>query len=196
MELGLLEKDALIEKLAREFYRIQGYVVRGDYRMQDGTHPHEKACVEMAFTAIEEVEFALADLDEDEEEEENTGMGSREQGEKGKVLLPCSLPPAPLPFVTWQQGQPLYEEQQYYFCKYGNFVLTLVTNSQYSNFVHTLVSNSQLTRTEAYLGNQKIYFCEEEISPDEATRKLQEFLSTLANQLKNLSNITFEEESK
>ncbi|MBD2505110.1 hypothetical protein [Anabaena azotica] len=153
MELGIFQKDALIEKLAKAFYAIQGYVVREDYRMQSGTHPHEKACVEMAFTAIEEVELAYADLDDQEEE-----------------------------IINWQQGQPLNEGQQYFFCKYGNFSLILLTNGS-------------LTRTEAYLDNQRIYLVEEEVSPDEATRKLQEFLSTLVNQLQILSNIQFEEKS-
>jgi hypothetical protein len=31
MELGFFQKDALIEKLAKKFYAIQGYVVRKDY---------------------------------------------------------------------------------------------------------------------------------------------------------------------
>lgn len=118
MELGIFQKDALVEKLAKAFYAIQGYVVRPDYRMQEATHPQEKACVEMAFTAIEEVEFALAGLDEDEDEEEK--------------------------IITWQKGHSLNGGQQYYFCKYNNFGLVLLTNGY-------------LTRTEAYLDNQRIY---------------------------------------
>ncbi|MEA5527320.1 hypothetical protein [Nodularia spumigena] len=39
MELGLFQKDILIEKLAKAFYRIQGYVIPESYRMQDATHP-------------------------------------------------------------------------------------------------------------------------------------------------------------
>lgn len=156
MELGLFQKDVLIEKLAKEFYRIQGFVVREDYRMQDATHPHERACVQMAITAIEEVESALADLDD--------------QDEEGEI-------------INWQKIQPLYEGQQYYECKYGNFLMLLLTDGN-------------LTRTEVYLYNRRIYFFEEEVSPEEATRNLQKFLSTLANQLKILSNITFKEESK
>ena len=74
MELGIFQKDVLIEKLAKEFYRIQGYVVREDYRMQDATHPHERACVQMAITAIEELELAFADADDDEDEA--FGIGS------------------------------------------------------------------------------------------------------------------------
>ncbi|BAY42023.1 hypothetical protein NIES2111_64190 (plasmid) [Nostoc sp. NIES-2111] len=97
-QLGLLQKDALIEKLAKAFYRIQGYVVREDYRMQNATHPQVKACVQMAITAIEEVEFALADLDEDEE------------------------------IIAWQQGQSFREGLEYYFYNYGLFGLTLVTD--------------------------------------------------------------------
>lgn len=61
MELGIFQKDALVEKLAKAFYAIQGYVVSPDYRMQSATHPHEKACVEMAFTAIEEVHIYIPD---------------------------------------------------------------------------------------------------------------------------------------
>ena len=48
MELGYFEKDALIEKLAKKFYAIQGYVVRENYRMQSATHPQEIACVTLA----------------------------------------------------------------------------------------------------------------------------------------------------
>ncbi len=39
MELGYFQKDALIEKLAKKFYALLGYVVRDDYRMQSATHP-------------------------------------------------------------------------------------------------------------------------------------------------------------
>ncbi|MBD2498963.1 hypothetical protein [Nostoc sp. FACHB-280] len=89
-ELGLFQTDALIEKLAKAFYRLQGYVVRDNYRMQDSTHPAEKACVAMALVAIEEVEFELTGNDDEE-------------------------------VITWQQGQPLSEDRQYYFCKYEDF---------------------------------------------------------------------------
>lgn len=53
MGLGYFQKDALIEKLAKKFYAIQGYVVREDYRMQSATHPAERACVVMAIFAVE-----------------------------------------------------------------------------------------------------------------------------------------------
>ena len=66
MELGYFQKDVLIEKLAKKFYAIQGYVVPESYRMQSATHPAERACVAMAFTAIEEVEFELANDDDTE----------------------------------------------------------------------------------------------------------------------------------
>ncbi|WP_375506470.1 hypothetical protein [uncultured Nostoc sp.] len=151
MELGLFQKDALIEKLAKAFYRIQGYVVRQDYRMQDATHPAEKACVKMAFTAVEEVEFALAD-DGDTE------------------------------IITWQQGQSLSENCQYYFCKYEDFTLTLLTSPQINT-----------TRVEVTRGNTRIYVSEKEITPQEITQELQDFLSTLAAQLQTLSRIQFQE---
>ncbi|MEH1992023.1 hypothetical protein [Nostoc sp.] len=151
MELGLFQKDALIEKLAKAFYRIQGYVVRQDYRMQDATHPAEKACVKMAFTAVEEVEFALVD-DGDTE------------------------------IITWQQGQSLSENRQYYFCKYEDFTLTLLTSPQINT-----------TRVEVTRGNRRIYVSEKEITPQEATQELQDFLSTLAAQLQTLSRIQFQE---
>lgn len=128
MELGLFQKDALIEKLAKAFYRIQGYVVRQDYRMQDATHPAEKACVKMAFTAVEEVEFALTD-DGDTE------------------------------IITWQQGQSLSENRQYYFCKYEDFTLTLLTSPQINT-----------TRVEVTRGNTRIYVSEKEITPQEITQ--------------------------
>lgn len=151
MELGLFQKDALIEKLAKAFYRIQGYVVRQDYRMQDATHPAEKACVKMAFTAVEEVEFVLVD-DGDTE------------------------------IITWQQGQSLSENRQYYFCKYEDFTLTLLTSPQINT-----------TRVEVTRGNTRIYVFEKEITPQEITQELQDFLSTLAAQLQTLSRIQFQE---
>ena len=43
MELGYFQKDVLIEKLAKKFYAIQGYIVAEGYRMP--THPAERACV-------------------------------------------------------------------------------------------------------------------------------------------------------
>jgi hypothetical protein len=48
MELSYFQKDVLIEKLAKKFYAIQGYVVRESYRMQSATHPAERACVALA----------------------------------------------------------------------------------------------------------------------------------------------------
>ena len=45
MELGYFQKDVLIEKLAKKFYAIQGYIVPEGYRMQSATHPAERACV-------------------------------------------------------------------------------------------------------------------------------------------------------
>lgn len=149
MELGLFQKDALIEKLAKAFYRIQGYVVRQDYRMQDATHPAEKACVAMALVAIEEVEFELV------------GDGDAE-------------------VIKWQQGQSLGEDCQYYFCKYEEFTLTLLT-----------APHTNVTRVEVYLGNTRLYVSEKEISKEEATQEVQDFLSTLTVQLQTLSRIQF-----
>ncbi|MBD2532931.1 hypothetical protein H6G97_26480 [Nostoc flagelliforme FACHB-838] len=57
MQLGYFQKDALIEKLAKKFYAIQGYVVPESYRMQSATHPAERACVAMAIFAVEEFEL-------------------------------------------------------------------------------------------------------------------------------------------
>ena len=151
MELGLFQKDALIEKLAKAFYRIQGYVVRQDYRMQDATHPALKACVKMAFTAVEEVEFALTD-------EGNTEI------------------------ITWQQGQSLSEDRQYYFCKYEDFTLTLLTSPQINT-----------TRVEVTRGNTRIYVSEKEITKEQVTQELQDFLNTLAVDLQTLSRIQFQE---
>ncbi|MBD2457306.1 hypothetical protein H6G80_24920 [Nostoc sp. FACHB-87] len=148
-ELGLFQTDALIEKLAKAFYRLQGYVVRQDYQMQDSTHPAEKACVAMALVAIEEVEFELTGNDDEE-------------------------------VITWQQGQPLSEDLQYYFCKYEEFTLTLLT----SPAINT-------TRVEVYLEKLRIYVFEKEISPKEATEELQEYLSTLAAQFQTISQIEF-----
>ncbi|MBD2468743.1 hypothetical protein [Nostoc sp. FACHB-145] len=149
MVLGLFQTDALIEKLAKAFYRLQGYAVRQDYRMQDATHPAEKACVAMALVAIEEVEFELAGNDDEE-------------------------------VITWQQGQSLGDDRQYYFCKYEEFALTLLTSPQINT-----------TRVEVYLGNTRLYVSEKEISKEQATEELQDFLSTLAAQVQTLSRIQF-----
>ena len=149
MELGLFQKDTLIEKLAQAFYRIQGYTVPQNYRMQNSTHPAEKACVAMALVAIEEVEFELAGNDDEE-------------------------------VISWQQGQSLGEDRQYYFCKYEEFALTLLT----SPAINT-------TRVEVYLGNTRLYVSEKEISKEEATQELQDLLSTLAFTLQTLSRIQF-----
>ncbi|MBD2683337.1 MULTISPECIES: hypothetical protein [Nostoc] len=151
MELGLFQKDALIEKLAQVFYRIQGYTVPQNYRMQNSTHPAEKACVAMALVAIEEVEFELA------------GDGDAE-------------------VIKWQQGQSLGEDRQFYFCRYEEFALTLLT----SPAINT-------TRVEVTCGNRKLYISEKEITKEQATEELQDFLTTLAAQLQTLSRIQFEE---
>ncbi|WP_190874052.1 hypothetical protein [Aulosira sp. FACHB-615] len=82
--------------------------------------------------------------------------------------------------ITWQQGQPLSEDHQYYFCKYEDFTLTLLTSP------HT-----NMTRVEVYLEKLRIYVCEKEISPKEATEELQEYLSTLAAQFQTISQIEF-----
>jgi hypothetical protein len=71
MELGYFQKDVLIEKLAKKFYAIQGYVVREDYRMQSATHPAERACVAMALFAIQEFESIEYEYSDEEEEEES-----------------------------------------------------------------------------------------------------------------------------
>ena len=72
MELGYFQKDVLIEKLAKKFYAIQGYVVRDDYRMQSATHPAERACVAMALVALVEFESIESDSDSQSEDEEET----------------------------------------------------------------------------------------------------------------------------
>ncbi|MGJ5632968.1 hypothetical protein [Nostoc sp. CALU 1950] len=71
MELGYFQKDVLIEKLAKKFYAIQGYVVPESYRMQSATHPAERACVPMALFAIQEFE-SIEDECSDEEVEEDS----------------------------------------------------------------------------------------------------------------------------
>ena len=70
MELGIFQKDALIEKLAKKFYAILGYVVPEDYRMQSATHPAERACVSMALFAIGEFESILAEFELEQLKEE------------------------------------------------------------------------------------------------------------------------------
>lgn len=57
IRLGLMEKYSLIERLARKFYKLQGYNFPLDKNMQDSTHPHELLCVAMARAAIEEFEI-------------------------------------------------------------------------------------------------------------------------------------------
>ncbi|AUB43518.1 hypothetical protein COO91_09699 (plasmid) [Nostoc flagelliforme CCNUN1] len=70
MQLGYFQKDALIEKLAKKFYAILGYVVPESYRMQSATHPAERACVAMAIFAVEEFELILAEFELEQLKEE------------------------------------------------------------------------------------------------------------------------------
>jgi len=53
--ISFLERDAVIERLARKFYALQGCEVPDDYRMQSATHPQERLCVAMAIEAINEL---------------------------------------------------------------------------------------------------------------------------------------------
>ncbi|MBG1268322.1 hypothetical protein [Nostoc sp. WHI] len=71
MELGCFQKDVLIEKLAKKFYAILGYVVRDDYKMQNATHPAERACVAMALFAIQEFESIEDECSDEEVEDES-----------------------------------------------------------------------------------------------------------------------------
>lgn len=41
MKVNLFEEDALVEELAREFYKLRGCIYKGK-RMQDSTHPEEQ----------------------------------------------------------------------------------------------------------------------------------------------------------
>ncbi|MCC5670290.1 hypothetical protein LC653_42515 [Nostoc sp. CHAB 5784] len=66
--------------------------------------------------------------------------------------------------------------------KYEDFALTLLT----SPAINT-------TRVEVTRGNTRIYVSEKEITKEQATQKLQDFLSTLAAQLQTLSRIQFQE---
>ena len=70
MKLGYFQKDVLIEKLAKKFYAIQGYVVPESYRMQSATHPAERACVPMAIFAVEEFELINDSSEEYEDNDE------------------------------------------------------------------------------------------------------------------------------
>ena len=70
MELGYFQKDELIEKLAKQFYAIQGYVVPESYRMQSATHPAERACVAMAVFAVKEFESIGQDDDDDDDDDD------------------------------------------------------------------------------------------------------------------------------
>lgn len=106
MELGYFEQDALIEKLARKFYAIQGYVVRDNYRMQSATHPAERACVAMALFAVEEFESIKAESEKElESEEENSD-------------------------IKWSKGSANHKELEYYFCNYGKISITLLADTE------------------------------------------------------------------
>lgn len=70
MELGYFQKDVLIEKLAKKFYAIQGYVVPESYRMQSATHPAERACVAMAIFAVEEFQLIIEEESDEYESDE------------------------------------------------------------------------------------------------------------------------------
>ena len=52
----LKETFDLGNELAREFYRLRGYVVPEGYRFDLATHPHEVACWAMAEAAFEMIE--------------------------------------------------------------------------------------------------------------------------------------------
>ena len=51
--IGYFERDALIEELAREFYRIRGYQLLPEARMQDQFCPRARQCVASAIVAID-----------------------------------------------------------------------------------------------------------------------------------------------
>lgn len=58
--------------LAREFYRLRGYVAPEDYRFDKATHPHEVACwqeVVLAYEWLTETELseALNELEDGDE---------------------------------------------------------------------------------------------------------------------------------
>ena len=58
--------------LAREMYRLRGYVVADGYRFDQATHPHEvtawlQACFAYDFIQGTEVGEALFEIEEDEE---------------------------------------------------------------------------------------------------------------------------------
>lgn len=70
MEFRLFERDALIERLAKRFLAIKGYIVPESYRMQsEKNHPRSKVAVAMALATIKELKLILSEREKDEEDE-------------------------------------------------------------------------------------------------------------------------------
>jgi hypothetical protein len=62
-------------ELAREFYRLQGYVVPEGYRFDKATHPQESRCWDMAHAAFDmltgtDLTEICIELEEDEDGQE------------------------------------------------------------------------------------------------------------------------------
>jgi len=70
MSRSARETFGLAQELAREFYRLRGYVVPEGYRFDRATHPHEQMCWAMAAAAFDMIEGTelseIADELEDE----------------------------------------------------------------------------------------------------------------------------------
>ena len=56
MKLGIFERNAMIEDLAKKFCALQGYNFSADKMMQESEHPRARLYVAMAVVAIEEFE--------------------------------------------------------------------------------------------------------------------------------------------
>ncbi|MBV8885563.1 MAG: hypothetical protein JO235_16425 [Chroococcidiopsidaceae cyanobacterium CP_BM_RX_35] len=53
MDLGYFATQSLIEEIARELYRMQGYNYNSDVSMADSPHPTERLMHAMAKKAVE-----------------------------------------------------------------------------------------------------------------------------------------------
>jgi hypothetical protein len=64
------ERDALIEELAKDFYKVQGYYAPPTCRMQSAKSRERRRCVAMAIIAVNKIEVILENCTEKEEEKE------------------------------------------------------------------------------------------------------------------------------
>ena len=66
VDLGYFATQSLIENVARELYRMQGYTYNPDLSMEDSSNPAVRLVYEMAKKAVEMTLAAVDELEEDD----------------------------------------------------------------------------------------------------------------------------------